>query len=178
MARDNLPCCLLCGDRMTVTTTTQACAGLTRFERQQLVCPSCGDLDSRFVFVEADSKTSAPAPIEPAEELAAQDLMGVPDRPALAASAAPPDQGEGVARLPATLAAEKKLADLAIETPAAPEEAPPLVGKQHDSQSTREEDSRSIESVAVGVQAAESSPKLGGLLHTYLAKWRHQQNAN
>jgi hypothetical protein len=193
MARDNVPCCLLCGDRMTVTTTTQACAGLTRFERQQLVCPNCGDLDSRFVFVAAGSQIPAPAPIELAEEirthggadvlpddlaLAAQDLVGVADRPALAASAAPSDQGEGGERSPATLAAEKKLADLAIETPAAPEDAPSFVGEGRDNQSTREEDSRSIESVAAGEQAAESSPKPGGLLHTYLAKWRHHQKAN
>src|SRR5262249_39570211 len=54
MASDARPLCLCCGHLMNVASATDASGELKSFQRQHLVCPNCGDTDSRFVSASAE----------------------------------------------------------------------------------------------------------------------------
>jgi hypothetical protein len=159
MAAGNLPSCFYCGATMAVSETIEAGSGLAHFQRQQLICPDCGDADSRFVFVSENPSSSAPALI-PAPE----PDIGVPVPAGIAAV-------EGAAAVPPALPENNAVSAALPESnavPAAPPEDNEAVGEKHktDAADETEADAASKNGAAeeIVVVAEEPAPEVSALV--------------
>jgi hypothetical protein len=83
MASAALPSCLSCGRLMHITKSQAAGPGFELFERQQLKCQSCGDTDSRFVFLSGEVQQPVSARIEDLAFLPLANTSSAPSVPVI-----------------------------------------------------------------------------------------------
>jgi hypothetical protein len=168
---------------MTITRNSDLPVGLVSFQRQDLVCPQCGDVDSRVIVVSTDHDRNGPSLVavetpSSIESILKTERQEVPDAAGESPPLAPSDNSVQDNEAIAERADVENTAGTDVEAPPRIENAPPL--RLESSPETALLDSWA-EPVPTETEPklegpAEASPKpsprLSGLLEGYLAKWR------
>jgi hypothetical protein len=183
MATLSLPSCLYCGEAMTITTSSDLGVGLVSFQRQHLVCRNCGDVDSRVVVLSSDNDRNDPllVAVEPSssmESVPKTERQEVPDAAGEEFFLAPRD---GLAKDNEAFAEPADVENAAgpdVEEPPRIENAPPLCLESSPETVLLDSWAQPVptdtEPRREGPPDAsiKPTPRLTGLLESYLVKWR------